>query len=247
MRRPEGKAMGASFEAVRGWIRDLEENSRACKGFGYDIEWAEINHRQLGRNRMPNRVSVPTEADAIRFIGKEKDARHFQELSAATTTRFPALVQWIARRPLVLLDHVQDWSRILDVLAWFRDHPRSNLYLRQIDIPGIDTKFMETRKQLFSELLDIVLERQYDLQPGGVAQTFEQKFGLRTKPSIVRFRVLDPGMAIGGIVRCQHSRGRFRFAEHPRAPRFYNRKRGERAGISRCCRGHGRIRPGLRP
>ena len=37
MRRPEAKALGQSFEAVREWIRELEENSRSCKGFGYEI------------------------------------------------------------------------------------------------------------------------------------------------------------------------------------------------------------------
>ena len=58
MRRPDARAIGQSFEAVRGWIRELEENSRSGRGFGYEIDWADINHRQLGPNRMPSRVSV---------------------------------------------------------------------------------------------------------------------------------------------------------------------------------------------
>jgi len=140
MRRPEAQAIGHSFEAVRRWIRELEENSRSCKGFGYDIEWADINHRQLGRNRMPSRVAVPTEADALRLIGMERKGRRFRALAQITAEKFPALAQWLSRRPLVVLLHAQDWPRILDVLAWFRDHPRSNLYLRQVDIAGVDTK-----------------------------------------------------------------------------------------------------------
>jgi hypothetical protein len=199
MRRPEATAMGQSFEAVRGWIRELEENSRSCKGFGYEIEWADINHRQLGRNRMPNRISIPTESDALRLIGKEREGRRFRELANITTERFPALAQWVSRRPLVLLDHVQDWPRILDVLAWFRAHPRSNLYLRQVDIAGVDTKFVEARLRLFSELLDIVLERHDDPPTGTAAQTFEQRYGLRSKPPVIRFRVLDRQIAIAGL------------------------------------------------
>jgi hypothetical protein len=185
MRRPDAKAMGQSFEAVRGWIRELEENSRSCKGFGYEIEWADVNHRQLGRNRVPNRVSVPTESDALRLIGKERAGRQFRALAEITVGRFPALAQWLSRRPLVLIEHAQDWSRILDVLAWFRDHPRSNLYLRQVDIPGVDTKFVESRKQLFCELLDIVLARQDGVRSAAAAPTFEQKYGLRTKPQVI--------------------------------------------------------------
>jgi hypothetical protein len=199
MRRPDAKATGQCFEAVRGWIRELEENSRSCKGFGYEIEWADINHRQLGRNRMPNRISVPTESDALRLIDKEREGRRFGELAKVTTDRFPALTQWVSRRPFVLLEHTRDWPRILDVLAWFRDHQRSNLYLRQVDIPSVDTKFIEVRKALFCKLLDIVLERHDGPVSGAVAQTFEQKYGLRTKPPLIRFRVLDSRIAIAGL------------------------------------------------
>jgi hypothetical protein len=199
MRRPDAKAMGQCFEAVRGWIRELEENSRSSKGFGYEIEWTDVNHRQLGRNRMPNRISVPTESDALRLIGKEREGRRFRELAEVTTGKFPALAQWVSRRPFVLLQHAQDWLRILNVLAWFHDYPRSNLYLRQVDIPGVDTKFVEVRQGLFSELLDIVLERHDDPRTGTAGQTFEQKYGLRTKPPLIRFRVLDNRIAVNGL------------------------------------------------
>lgn len=199
MRRPDATAMGQSFEAVREWIRELEQNSRSCKGFGYEIEWADINHRQLGRNRMPSRISVPTESDALRLIGKERAERRFRELADVTVGKFPALSQWVSRWPFELLKHEQDWLRILDVLAWFRDHPQSNLYLRQVDIPGVDTKFVEGRKALFFELLDIVLERHGGPPAGAAAQTFEQRYGLRSKPPVIRFRVLDGRMAIARL------------------------------------------------
>jgi hypothetical protein len=199
MRRPDAKAMAQSFEAVRGWIRELEENSRSGKGFGYDIEWADINHRQLGRNRMPSRISVPTESDALRLIGKEREGRRFRALADLTAARFPALAQWVSRRPSELLEHAQDWPRILDVLAWFRDHPRSNLYLRQVDIAGVHTKFIEARMQLFFELLDVVLEPHEGPLSGTVAQRFVQRCGLRAKPQVIRFRALDRRLAIAGL------------------------------------------------
>jgi hypothetical protein len=199
LRRPDAKAMGQSFEAVRGWIRELEENSRASRGFGYEIEWADINHRQLGRNRIPNRISIPTQSDALRLIGKEREGRRFRELAQITIEKFPALAQWVSRRPFVIIDHAQNWPRVLDVLAWFRSHPHSNLYLRQVDIPGVDTKFIEARKALLSELLDTVLERHDDQPTGAVAQTFEQRYGLRGKQPVIRFRVLDSRIAIASL------------------------------------------------
>lgn len=205
MCRPDATAVGPSFEAVRGWIRDLDDNSRARKGFGYDIEWADINHRQLGRNRMPGRISVPTETDALRLIGKEKEGRLFRQLADATAAEFPRLACWLSRKPLALLQHADDWPRILAVLAWFRANPRSDFYLRQVNIPGVDTKFIEARKALFTELLDIVLERDdktNDQSPCGATPatlSFEQRYGLRSRPPTIRFRTLDRRLAIAGL------------------------------------------------
>src|SRR5258708_1472070 len=101
MRPREGQGMGHSFEGVRGWIRELEENSRSSRGFGYDIEWADINHRQLGRNRMPSRVAVPTESDALRLIGMEREGRRFRSPAHLPTERLPALAALLSPRPVV--------------------------------------------------------------------------------------------------------------------------------------------------
>src|SRR5947209_1048396 len=60
LNRPNTKELGQRYEEVRAWIRELEEGSRAKRGFGYEIEWTGINHRQLGRNQIPDKVSVPT-------------------------------------------------------------------------------------------------------------------------------------------------------------------------------------------
>lgn len=57
----------------------------------------------------------------------------------------------------MLLEHSEDWERILAVLAWFCEHPRPAIYVRQIDVPDVDTKFIEGRRALFTELLDLVL------------------------------------------------------------------------------------------
>ncbi len=199
LRGPDTKTIGQRYEEVRAWMRELEDGSRAKRGFGYDIEWAEVNHRQLGRNKIPDRILVPTEVDALRLIGKTKDAERFEECVKSTLTAFPALAEWIRRRPLTMLENAADWSSILAVLAWFRDHPRSGLYLRQLDIPGIDTKFIERRRGLLTELLNVAQSPRTVQLPVSGTISFEQRFGLRNKPSLVRFRLLDERLAINGL------------------------------------------------
>ena len=199
LRRPTSRDLGDRFDDVRAWIKALEAGSQGVSGAGYRIDWEEVNTRQLGRNSVPAGVHVASRAEALAMIGKIGVAAQFDTLAEATLTRFPVLLDWLAGRPLIALEHARDWDRILDCLAWFRDHPRSGLYMRQIDVVGVDTKFMEARKGLLSELLDVLLpSAAIDTSATGV-KGFEARFGLRTKPNLIRFRILDDRRAIAGL------------------------------------------------
>jgi hypothetical protein len=199
LRQPASAQLGEQFDEVRRWIRQLDEGSKSHKGYGYTIEWRDINHRQLGRNRMPAGVVVDEEGDALRLIGKMAEKRRFEQLLTLTLQAFPALAGWIARRPMLLLEHAPAWERIVLILQWFVAHPRPQLYLRELDIAGVDGKFIETRKALLAELLDqLMLPEAIDAQAVGVRQ-FETRYGLLSKPVLIRFRLLDPRHYIAGL------------------------------------------------
>jgi hypothetical protein len=187
LKGPDTRALSEHFDEVRHWIRELERESR------YAIEWREINHRLLGRNQVPARIVVPGEREALELIGKTEDAARFRSLAASTLEKLPELGAWLARRPLAALENAADWERVMAVLVWFRQNPRSGLYLRQLDIAGVDTKFIETRKPLLAELLDIVAD------PDLAQRNFESRYGLLSKPSQIRFRILDQRLAIQGL------------------------------------------------
>lgn len=199
LRQPGGAEMGQSFEAVRAWIAALVSMERSERGFGYGLEWREINHRQLGRNRIPVVALIPSEEDALRLIGRSADARSFDRLAGVTLDAFPELRSWLHRQPLKLLAYGDAWERVLDVLRWFTAHPRPGIYLRQLDIEGVDTKFIETHKGLFAELLDEVMPPETILAAANGARHFESRFGLLTKPPLIRFRLLDPDYYVGGL------------------------------------------------
>jgi hypothetical protein len=140
---------------------------------------------------------VPTRLDALRWIGKVRQAERFDLLAATTIERFPALRVWVTKKPLVLLEHSDDWERILAILAWFRDRPKAGVYLRQIDVRGVDTKFIEARRGLLVELLDLVLPAEVIDNSRG--RQFESRYGLLARPSLVRFRLLDPNHRLSGM------------------------------------------------
>src|ERR1039458_10060668 len=95
LKGPDTRALSDRFDEVRHWIRELERESR------YAIEWREINHRLLGRNRVPVRIVVPGEREALELIGKTDDAARFRGLAAATLEQVPEPGAWLAERPLV--------------------------------------------------------------------------------------------------------------------------------------------------
>lgn len=122
LRRPTARDLGSRFDEVRRWIRALEEGSHE---HGYLLEFDEVDHRQLGANRVPGRVMISTEAAALRIIGKTRAAERFRALKEQTVALFPALAEWIAARPMKVLEHQAHWDGFLLVLQWFVRRPRS--------------------------------------------------------------------------------------------------------------------------
>jgi hypothetical protein len=199
LKHPTAEATGNQFDEVRHWIAALSSHCKGETGSGFDLEWRETSHRQLGTNRLPVAAIIESEPDALALIGKQKQAGQFRILASTTITAFPELKDWLQKRPLKALKHAQDWPQLLSVLQWISDHPRPDIYLRQIDLPDIHTKFIECHKSLLIELLDIILpDDTINLEATGVKK-FEQRYGFRSKPTLLRFRLLDPNITIQGL------------------------------------------------
>jgi hypothetical protein len=199
LRKPASRDLAERFEAVRAWVGELVEHAREQRGFGYEIQWRSLNHRTLGRNRLPKAVVVPSADDALRLTGKTRQAQRFDELAAELLDEFPALRGWLERRPLEALKRADEWPRLVAILRYFRDHPRPGVYLRQLDIPGVDTKFIQARRGLVGELLEQVLPDEAINAAARGARQFNQRFGLASRPVLVRFRILDPALALQGL------------------------------------------------
>ncbi|MDZ7669425.1 MAG: DUF3322 domain-containing protein [Gammaproteobacteria bacterium] len=119
---------------------------------------AAHGNRVQGANALPVAARVETEADALFLLREEAAVRRFDAIAGQTLQRYPELAGWLERRCMRALDHADDWPNILAVLDYFVRHPRPGVYLRQLDIPGVDTKFIESRRRpAHGELLDVVL------------------------------------------------------------------------------------------
>lgn len=204
LKGPSSTNLTTSFDEVRTWISELQ------RGKHFRIVMRDVNHRVIGKNNVPDEVWMDSLQDALQLIGKTREAQCFSDLVALTTERFPALLPLLARRPFQVLELAENWSLLLDVVARMQRDPRPNIYLRQIDVPGIHTKFIEANIGLLSEMLDLVLPAAVvDAQATG-AGGFCVRYGLRDRPRRIRFRMLDdalallPGSAAGQDITLDH-------------------------------------------
>jgi hypothetical protein len=190
LKGPTSVQMAEQFDTVRAWIAEL----RALPH--YRVEMRELRHRVLGANEVPRAVWVDTLDNALDVLGKRREARHFATLVECTRERQPLLLEWIAGKPLKVLELADVWGRLLDVVDWVKTHPRSGVYLRQVDIPGVHSKLIEAHRSVLIQWLDRVLP------PGAVDTTatgvsgFARRYGFRDRPQRIRLRVLDSAHAL---------------------------------------------------
>lgn len=188
LRSPETSDLSDRFEEVRNWLIDLAGAPHVR------IEWRECTHRVQGRQRLPAAVWVDTLQDALTLAGQSRAAQRYRALWQRTATEQPALLPWLTKRPLQVLDLADRWERLLAVVTWLRTHPRPGVYLRQVDVPGVDSKFIESNRGVLAEWLDLTLPVEaIDATASGVAQ-FAHRYGFLDKPDRLRFRLLDPNL-----------------------------------------------------
>lgn len=183
---PTSAELAGRFDEVRQWMAALRDGTTRLR-----IEQREFRHRVLGNNAVPDEVWVDTLDDALALIGRQKEAKRFAAVVQWTNEREPLLLPWLARRALQALAMADDWPRLLAVVAWLRTHPKPGIYLRQVDLPGVDSKFIESWRGVLSELLDLTLPAEA-INPDavGVSQ-FCRRYGFQDKPLRIRCRLLD--------------------------------------------------------
>ena len=187
---PTSAELAQRFDEVRDWIAGLNNQKKL-----YRVVWRDLNHRILGPNSVPDEVWIDTLEGALELIGKSRDAERFAAIVALTAERHPQLLSWLGKRPLRALDLAGEWPKLLDIVSWLQQHPTPGIYLRQGDIPGVHSKFIEGHRSVLSELLDLVLQQDTIDDSARGVNGFCRRYGFRDKPSRIRFRMLDADIA----------------------------------------------------
>ena len=182
---PRSAEMTERFDDVKAWIGNLQGIPH------YRVEMREFRHRLMGTNSIPAEVWIDHFDEAIAILGKRREITRFHSIIDWTRQSQPSLLNWLIRRPVRGLKLHDEWSRLLDIVCWMQDHPSPNVYLRQVDIPGVHSKFIEAHRGVLTQLLDTALSPEgIDFSAAGVNQ-FAKRYGFRDKTLRIRFRTLN--------------------------------------------------------
>jgi len=185
LKGPTSRELTQQFEAVRNWVSQLTTITSVR------IEWRDVRHPVMGQQRLPQSVWIDQADSAIAWLGKRHEVRRFIAIQTETLARQPILLEWLAKSPLRALKLDDEWSRLLDVVQWLQHNPMPRLYLRQVDLVGIHSKFIETHQNVLSELFDLALPEEHVINTPAVAGRFAARYGFLEKPVRIRLRLLD--------------------------------------------------------
>lgn len=187
LRGPSSSELGSNFGAAQDWVRLWE---RSAHRHSIRIEYVSIGGRTVGANQVPRQVWIDSYANLWRLLQVKQEVHRFEHVVDGTRHGAPRLLDWVIAHPMKVLGIGDDWERIAATVIWIDDKSVQGMYLRQVDVPGVDTKFIEGYRSLLAELLDqqLPLDRVDPLVPRA---NFEGRYGFQTKPDYVRFRSLS--------------------------------------------------------
>ena len=192
VRGPRAAELLDRLDEVLAWEQAFRRDCAPGRGRpGLRLETKTVRGRRLGSNELPARVWVDSWQQLFGVLGVSAEVRELDRLLASTETTLPELVPWARAHPQQLLELAVEWPRLLAVVAWIAARPVGALYVRQVDVAGVDTKFIEAHRLVLADLLDQVLPEERVTGAYGRSD-FAGRYGFRRRPDYTRLRFLAP-------------------------------------------------------
>lgn len=179
------------LSAVRAWQARWHE----WRGEG-EVVWAERRWSSLGAQKLPESLVLRGPVQVARWLGEAERWRQAEYRYSRMLERWSCLAETLTTYFDVLADYPEeDFRRLFSMLEWLETHPDSDLYLRQLPVEGVDTKWLLTRKSLVSSLFQAIRKDTRD------SKDFYTLTAIRREPVLMRMRLLDPDAqrVVGGL------------------------------------------------
>lgn len=181
----EAVALAAPDEAA-AWVRQWRAEPA--------VQWERRRWASAGTQELPVRLLLDDAVAVARFAGTlprwrlavARAGALLEVAGRAGVDNPPAPGEAVRRALGGVVDLTEsDFERLRAVLAFLGEHPDSGLYVRQLPIRGVDTKWIGAHRGLVTGL-----HRAFTGRP---------ELGLAAPPDLVRVRFLDAAAAGGGV------------------------------------------------
>ena len=193
IRGPSAGDLAARFGEAQDWTTRWER----AAGRTLRLEYGDIGGRRVGANRIIRRLWIDSAEQLWRHLGVQSEVDTYLALVQRTELVAPEVLTWMRSRPRRVLELQAVWDLLVQTVVWIDSNAAaSGLYLRQLDVPGVDTKFVERHRAVLSALLDLRLDSSR-IDIAAPSTDFVGRYGFLRKPSYVRFRLLDRPSSVG--------------------------------------------------
>ena len=188
-------------KALREAMLTLSKEVKALESLRLVVHYQEFDFKSMGRQRLPKSVEIESQEKFLKFLGKEREFEEFVESYREAINNFSSLKTLFQAKPKLLLQNRTKIKELLAICNFFVANPNPNIYIRELSIEGVDTKFIQNNRAVVDSFLERVLEEgSYDKERTKLSESgFEKKYGLKYELPLVRFRILDSALYIEGL------------------------------------------------
>ncbi len=159
----------------------------------------DFEFKNIGRQTLPVSANFRSRSALLSLIHKEQEFADFTLLYKRLTCKYPALKFLFLQKTNLIVRNLSLWDKLIKICDFFVKNPQPRIYIRELSIEGIDTKFVEKNRKILDLLLAQILS-DFDKNITSLSEYgFEKKYHLRYPLPQVRFRILDENIFISGL------------------------------------------------
>ncbi len=181
---PSEQQAERDLPTVKKWVAAWQN----WQGIG-ELVWTTRRWRKLGQQDLPEKLLLQTPDQAASWVGEKTRWQIAHNRYCELIERWSVLAANLPRYFPFLADALDsDIQKLIAVLSWLQANPASQLYIRQLPIKGVDTKWLGNHKKLISELLTCLHALESE------SGDFYAITGIRREPARIRMRILDDSL-----------------------------------------------------
>ena len=182
-------------------LANISNEVKKLQSCAFSLEYKKFEFKSIGSQRLPISLSFQTPEQYLSFIGKTEEFSAFKGAYIKAMKSFEELKELFLLKPKLLVQNIDVLDEILAVCKFLQANPHPNLYVRELSISGVDTKFIQKNRAVIDMFLKSILDTStYSSEIQKLSENgFEKKYGFKFEEPLVRFRILDEKLYLQGM------------------------------------------------